>query len=152
MAKDAESYLRATNAVLVDNIRFSDFKANVAIVFVAIMMGPVLGSRDKFPSYFSLAIVLAPFLVVFFCLLICLLPRYPRLGRSNFVIKHNPDVSLFPPPESEGIELERLQVLCAINSRILYWKNLMLIISFYTCIIAVGGVIVLLLYSQISRI
>ena len=52
MAKDPATYFRATNGLLVDAIRISDFKANVAIVFVGIMMGPVLGARDKFPSYF----------------------------------------------------------------------------------------------------
>jgi len=62
MAKDPATYFRATIGVLVDAIRISDFKANIAIVFVGIMMGPVLGARDKFPSYFSLAMVMAPFL------------------------------------------------------------------------------------------
>ena len=63
MAKDPATYFRATNGLLVDAIRISDFKANVAIVFVGIMMGPVIGARDKFPSYFSLAMVMAPFLI-----------------------------------------------------------------------------------------
>ena len=40
MAKDPATYFRATNGVLVDAICISDFKANVAIVFVGIMMGP----------------------------------------------------------------------------------------------------------------
>ena len=83
MAKDPATYFRATNGVLVDAIRISDFKANIAIVFVGIMMGPVVGARDKFPSYFSLAMVMAPFLIMYFCLLLCLLPRYPRMGRAN---------------------------------------------------------------------
>src|SRR5271170_6688632 len=76
MAKDPATYFRATNGLLIDAIRISDFKANVAIVFVGIMMGPVLGARDKFPSYFWLAMVMAPFLIIYFCLLLCLLPRY----------------------------------------------------------------------------
>ena len=42
MAKDPATYFRATNGLLVDAIRGSDFKAIVAIVFVGIMMGPVL--------------------------------------------------------------------------------------------------------------
>ncbi len=144
MAKDAATHFRAINAVLTDNIRWSDFKANVAIVFVAIMMGPVLGSRDKFPAYFSLAIVMAPFLVVYFCLLLCLLPRFPQMGRAKLVIKYNAEPGLFPFPEDDEAELERLRTLCAISSRILYWKNLMLRISFLTCIVSVATIVVMI--------
>jgi hypothetical protein len=147
MARDPAAYFRATNAILVDSIRVSDFKANIAIVFVGIMMGPVLRARDNFPSYFSLTMVMAPFLIIYFCLLICLLPRYPRMGRANFVIRHNADPSMFPPPENEATELERLQTLCAISSRILYWKNLMLYVSYYTCIASIAVIIVLMGYS-----
>jgi hypothetical protein len=111
----------------------------------------VLGARSKFPSYFSLEMVMAPFLIIYFCLLICLLPRYPRMGRANFVIKRNADPSMFPPPESEATELERLQTLCAISSRILYWKNLMLYISYYTCIASIAVIIVVIGYSILPR-
>jgi hypothetical protein len=147
MAKDPAAYFRSTNAILVDSIRASDFKAQVAIIFVGIMMGPVIGARDKLPSYFSLGMVMAPFLIIYFCLLICLLPRYPGMGRANFVIRRNADPIMFPPPENETTELERLQTLCAISSRILYWKNLMLYISYYTCIVSIAVIIVLMGYS-----
>jgi hypothetical protein len=147
MAKKPAAYFRSTNDILVDSIRASDFKAQVAIIFVGIMMGPVIGARDRLPSYFSLAMVLAPFLIVYFCLLICLLPRYPGMGRARFVIRRNADPSMFPPPENETTELERLQTLCAISSRILYWKNLMLYISYYTCIVSIAVIIVLMGYS-----
>jgi hypothetical protein len=93
--------------------------------------------------------VMAPFLIIYFCLLLCLTPRYPRMGRANFIIERNADPSMFPPPESEAAELERLQTLCAISSRILYWKNLMLYISYYTCIISVATIIVLMAYSHL---
>jgi hypothetical protein len=146
MARDPASHFAETNNVLVDAIRNSDFKANVALIFVAIMMGPVIGARDKFPSYFSLPIVLAPFLIVYFCLLLCLLPRYPRMGRVDFVVRHNAAASLFPAPEDEAMEVERLRTLCAISSRILYWKNLMLQISYYICIITVGAIAVLVVF------
>jgi hypothetical protein len=120
MAKDAAAYFRSTNAILVDSIRASDFKAQVAIIFVGIMMGPVIGARDKFPSHFSLEMVMAPFLIIYFCLLICLLPRYPGMARANLVVRSNADPSMFPPLENETTELERLQALCAVSSRILY--------------------------------
>jgi hypothetical protein len=96
MAEDPAAYFRSTNAILADSIRASDFKAQVAIIFVGIMMGPMLGARTIFPSYFSLAMVMAPFLIVYFCLLICLLPRYPRMGRAHLVIRSNADPGMFP--------------------------------------------------------
>lgn len=147
MARDPARYFADTNAVLVDAIRNSDFKATVALIFTAIMMGPVLGARGRFPSYFSLAIVMAPFLIVYFCLLLCLLPRYPGMGSAEFVVRHNAAPALFPPPENEATELERLRTLCAISSRILYWKNLMLQISYYTCIFTVSAIVVLVVFS-----
>lgn len=136
MAQDAETYYRNLIGGFSDAIRISDFKANVAIVFVAIMMGPVLAFRDKLPAYLPMWAVLTPFLLIFLCLLICLFPRYPRRGRVHFIIARNADPSLFLPPEGAEIELERQKTLCAILSQILYWKTLMLYISYYTCMAA----------------
>jgi hypothetical protein len=137
MAKDAETYYRNMIGGFSDAIRISDFKANVAIVFVAIMMGPVLAFRDKFPPYLPLWLVLLPFLLIFLCLLICLFPRYPRRGRVDFIIARNADPMLFHPPGGAEIELERQQILCAILSQILYWKTVMLYVSYYTCMLSV---------------
>jgi hypothetical protein len=144
MAQDAETYYRGLIGGFSDAIRISDFKANVAIVFVAIMMGPVLAFRDKLPPYLPLWAVLTPFLLIFLCLLICLFPRYPRRGRVNFIIARNADPSLFQPPEGAEVELELQKTLCAILSQILYWKTVMLYVSYYTCMataLAAGGVI-----------
>ena len=71
------------------------------------------------------------------------------MGRANLVLIRNADPSMFPPPESEATELERLQTLCAISSRILFWKNLMLYISYYTCILSVVTIMVLMVYSYL---
>ena len=92
---------------------------------------------------------LAPFLVIFVCLLVCLYPRYGREGRVHFVIARNAPPHLFPGPESDEIELEKLQTLCAILSRILYWKTLMLMISFYTCLVTVAVVALLVVYESL---
>jgi hypothetical protein len=137
MPHDAETYYRNMISGLSDAIRISDFKANVAIVFVGIMMGPIVAFRDKFPPYLPLALILLPFLVIFFCLLICLFPRYPRQGRVHFIIARTADPGLFQLPDDSGLELDRQQTLCAILSQILYWKTAMLYISYYTCIVCV---------------
>jgi hypothetical protein len=137
MAKDAATHYRNTIGALTETIRISDFKANVAIVFTGIMMGPVISFRDKFPHYIPIGVALAPFLLIFFCLLICLYPRYINQGRAQFLIARNAHPSLFQPPERDEHELEAQQTLCAILSRILYWKTLMLRISFFTCLLTV---------------
>ena len=143
MARDAETYYRNMIGGFTDAIRISDFKANVAIVFVAIMMGPVLAFREKFPPYLPLWLVLLPFTLIFLCLLVCLFPRYPRKGRVDFIIARNADPAVFPPPEAPEIELERQQTLCAILSQILYWKTVMLYVSYYTSMLSVFAVAVL---------
>ena len=52
-----------------------------------------------------------------------------------------------PDADDEEAELERLQTLCAILSRILYWKTLMILISYYTCLATVGFMALLVLYE-----
>ncbi len=149
MTPDAETYFRNTISAYTGAIRWSDFKANVAIVFVAIMMGPVIGFRDKYPPYLPLVLLLAPFLIIFFCLLCCLYPRYPRQGQVHFIIAHNADPAIFQVPGNDDVELERQQTLCAIFSQILYWKTLMINISYYTCIFSVVAIAALVAYSWI---
>jgi hypothetical protein len=146
-AKDAAAHYRGVIGAFTETIRLSDFKANVAIVFTGIMMGPVVAFRDKLPSFVPLDLALAPFVLGFLCLLICLYPRYGREGRVHFVIVRNASPKLFPGPDDEDIELEKMQTLCAILSRILYWKTLMLLISFYTCIVTVAAFAAIVLYE-----
>jgi len=150
MAKDEAGFYRETLATYGGNIAMSDFKANVAIVFVAIMMGPIVGLGNKFPAYLPMAVALLPFLIIFFCLLVCLWPRYPKEGQESFIIARNADPSIFKVPEADEIHLKRQQQLCAVFSRILYWKRLMLYISFYTCILSVAAGTGIMIYSSIS--
>ncbi len=113
------------------------------------MMGPVISFHDKLPRYLPLDVALTPFLIVFLCLLICLYPRYGREGRVHFVIARNAAPHLFPGPDSEEIELEKLQTLCAILSRILYWKTLMLLISYYTAIATVAVMALIVVFESL---
>ena len=151
MAQDAASFYRNMIGAFTETIRISDFKANVAIVFTAIMMGPVLAFRDKFPPFVPVGLVLAPFILIYFCLLLCLYPRYRNEGRAQFVIARNADLRLFPAPDNEEHELERQQTLCAILSRILFWKTLLLRISFATCLASVVAISALVAYSQFQH-
>ncbi len=124
-------------AAYTDAIRASDFKANIVMFFLSLTMGPIIFNRDKFPPFLTMPVVVAPFLVLFFCLFVTLLPRYPRRGRSSFFIsgKAKPeDFRYRGPNPNEAMEL---QLRVAILSDILYWKTLCLRIAFFICIASV---------------
>lgn len=128
-------------------IRVSDFKANLGVLFVAIMMGPIVAYRDKYPHFLSLPLVLAPFLIAFFCLLIVVYPRYPKRGRASFLVTPNPRKSDFVFVENSDDNLEQRKLTCAILSGILFWKTLCLTISMVVCLATIAVIFFLLLYS-----
>ncbi len=130
-----------------DTIRTSDFKANLVVLFVAIMMGPIVANRDKYPHFLPLPVVLAPFLISFLCLLFCVYPRYPRRGRKNFLVVRKPSKSDFVFAPDSKDDLEQLKLRCAILSQILYWKTLFLLISVYICLVTIVIIFALLVYA-----
>ena len=132
-----------------DTIRTSDFKANLVVLFVAIMMGPIVGYRDKYPHFLPLPVILAPFLVSFLCLLVCVYPRYPRRGRRNFVVARKPRKEDFIYSESVADDIEQLKLRCAILSQILYWKTFFLLIAVYICLATIAIIFFLLVYALI---
>ncbi len=147
MPQDAATYYRNQIAVYTDAIRMSDFKANVAIIYGAFTIGPILAFSNKFPPFLPLPAVLLPFVIVFFCLLVCLLPRYPREGRASFIIARNANPGDFKIPENHQVVIEQQQVLCVILCRILYWKTVYLRISFSIYVVGTVIVAALLGYS-----
>jgi hypothetical protein len=146
-APEAAQYFSDLISAYTDAIRVSDFKANLTVLFVSIMMGPIVASRAKFPPFLSLPVILSPFLVAFFCLLICVYPRYPRRGRQNFLVVPNPQRSDFVFIPEEGDEVEQLKLRCSILSGILYWKTIFLQIAFFICLFAVALIFFLLIYA-----
>jgi hypothetical protein len=140
----AAKYLSGLINGYTDGIRVSDGKANIAVLFVAFMMGPILASYEKFPRFLPLPVALTPFLVVYFCLLVCLVPRYPKSGKNNFVIQRNARPQDFVYVDDPIADLEQLRLRCAILSQILYWKTLFLRISFMVSLVSVVAVLILL--------
>lgn len=149
MASDPKTYYRNQIAAYTDTIRISDFKANVAIIYGAFTMGPLMGFADRFPPFLPLNAVLMAFVLVFFCLLVCLYPRYPKAGRATFLIKANAKPDDFVVPASQQVVLEGQQTLCVILCNILYWKTVMLRISFGIYILGTLFAAALLVYSKI---
>jgi hypothetical protein len=123
MPKDRDAQLRNLIAGYTDSIRLSDVKANIAVLFVAIMMGTVLGFRDSYPKYLNVPVLLAPFIVIFFNLLASVYPRFPRAGRKRFPIWRNSEPEDFDFISDPVLEVEDLPARCALLSRILFWKT-----------------------------
>jgi hypothetical protein len=139
MSKDPADYFRGLAAGYTDNIRASDFKANIVMFFLSIVMGPVIFTRDKFPHFLSLPVLVAPFLLIFFCLFTALIPRYPKRGRANFIVSRDaaPEDFAYRGPDEDEAEL--LRTRCAVLSEILWWKTTCLRIAFavsLTCVAA----------------
>lgn len=128
-----------------ENINTTDFKANLVVLFVAIMMGPILAERDKYPAFLPLPLIMAPFLIAFLSLLFCVLPRYPRSGPGKMILSANPIREDFVVSD---IDVAALKSRCAMLSQILYWKTLFLLLAVYI-VLASMFVISILFFLEI---
>lgn len=137
MAQQPAEYYGGLSAAYTDAIRASDFKANIVIFFLSIAMGPVIGARDKLPSFLPLPVALSPFLVVFLCLFVALLPRYPSRGRANFLVSRTAAPGDFRFVDDYEHEVSQLRLRCAILSHILFWKTACLRVVFFICMASV---------------
>ena len=137
---------RSLIAGYTEAIRASDFKANIAFLFVAFMMGSVLWNYTSFPSYLPVQLVLLPFLIVYFSLFMVLLPRYPKRGAKNFRVARNLTPADFEHVADTEDDIEQLKLRCAVLSGILWWKTQFIRIGFLLSIVCVFLTMVLLLY------
>lgn len=146
LASDPSQSYRSLVAGYTDSIRASDFKANIAILFVAFMMGPILGNYTRFPSYLPISIVLLPFLIVYLCLFLVLIPRYPKRGSKNFVVSRTATAADFENVVEAEDELEQLKLRCAVLSELLWWKTFYIKVGFFVSMVCIIATIFLLLY------
>ena len=143
---DAAQPYRGLIAAYTDAIRAQDFKANIAILFVAFMMGPILYNYPKFPAYLPIPFVLLPFLIVYFCLFLVLIPRYPKRGSKHFIVSRTAVAQDFANITQDEDELGQLRLRCAVLSELLWWKTLYINISFMLSIVCIFITIALLFY------
>ncbi len=139
---------RALLAGYNDAIRNSDMKANIGFLFVAFMMGSVLYNYTYFPSYLPIEPVLVPFLVVYFCLFMVLLPRFPRRGAKNFRVERNLMAADFDNVAATEDDIGQLKVRCAVFCDILWWKTQFLRAALLLSIVCVFLTMFLLLYVR----
>jgi hypothetical protein len=137
-------------AAYTDAIRQSDFKANIAFLFVAFTMNPILYNYTLFPGYLPVQLVLLPFLVVFLCLFMVLLPRYPKRGAKTFRLSRNLMPADFDSVAETEHEIDNLKLTCAVLSDILWWKTLWIRIAFFLSIVCVFIAFFLLFYVRYS--
>lgn len=143
MLDEQLAHYRAQAGIYTDAIRMSDFKANVAVIYGAFTIGPIIGSRASIPHFLPLTAILLPYVVAFFCLLLCLLPRYPRSGRSTFPISRTTNPDDFVSPNNDLAQVHQQLDLCIVLCKILYRKTYLLRISFG---IYIAGTISVLVY------
>jgi hypothetical protein len=150
-ASDPAQPYRSLIAAYTDSIRASDFKANIAILFVAFMMGPILGNYTRFPSYLPIPVVLLPFLIVYLCLFLVLIPRYPTRGSKNFLVSRTAAAVDFKHVGETQDEIEQLKLRCAVLSELLWWKTLYINIGFImsmVCIVLTSVLLLFVWYTQ----
>ena len=145
-ASDSSQPYRSLIAIYTDSIRASDFKANIAILFVAFMMSPIVGNYTRFPSYLPIPFVLLPFLIVYLCLFLVLIPRYPKRGSKNFLVSRTATADDFENVVEAEDEIEQLKLTCAVLSELLWWKTLYINIGFIVSMVCIVLTIGLLLY------
>ncbi len=148
MAQEPADYYCGLSAAYTGAIRASDFKANIVIFFLSIVMGPIMGSRDKFPSFLPVPALLSQFRVVFFCLFVALFPRYARRGRTNFRVSRTAAPTDFQFVDNSHAEVAQLRLRCAILSHILFWKTACLRIAFGVCIASVVLATPMIIYYE----
>ena len=67
-------YFRDFSAIFTDAIRSSDFKANIALLFLPLLMVPILSAHERGLEGVPLWVVLAPFLAAYFFLILAIFP------------------------------------------------------------------------------
>jgi hypothetical protein len=147
LATPVQAY-RGLIAGYTDAIRASDFKANIAILFVAFMMGPVLGNYTRFPKYLPIPLVLLPFLIVYLCLFAVLIPRYPKRGAKHFLVSRTATPSDFMNVVEAEDELEQLKLRCSVLSELLWWKTQYIRVGFVVSMISIVSALFLLIYVR----
>src|SRR5271157_6485527 len=114
-------YFRDFSGIYTDAIRSSDFKANIALLFLPLLMVPILSAHEKNLAHVPLWLVLAPFLIAYFFLILAIFPRYLRSEKSNFHLSRNASADDFTFVHDSDVELEDAKHRIALLSQILYW-------------------------------
>jgi hypothetical protein len=131
------NYFRDFSVIYTDAIRSSDFKANIALLFLPLLMVPILSAHERGLAHIPLWMILAPFLTAYFFLILAIFPRYLRSEKSAFHLSRTAGPHHFSFTHETSAELEEIKHRVALLSRILWWKTLYLRISLGVCLVAI---------------
>ena len=130
-------YFRELSAAYTDGIRSTDFKASIALLFLPLLMVPILDAHEKGLAQIPLWVILAPFLISYFFLVLSIFPRYRSSARSTFHLSRDASPSHFTYTHDPLAALEEVQHRVAILSRILWWKTLYIRIALGVVLIGI---------------
>ncbi|MGA8448398.1 MAG: Pycsar system effector family protein [Roseiarcus sp.] len=130
-------YFRDFSAIYTDAIRSSDFKANIALLFLPLLMVPILSAHERGLAGVPLWVILAPFLAAYFCLILAIFPRYFRSEKSSFHLSRTAGPHHFIFTHDPTVELDEVRHRVALLSRILWWKTLYLRLSLGICLVGI---------------
>jgi hypothetical protein len=131
------NYFHGYSAIYSDAIRSSDFKANIALLFLPLLMVPILNAHQRYLGHIPLWLILSPFLAAYFLLILAIFPRYFRSERGSFHLSPTAAAHHFSFEHDSDFELEEIKNRVALLARILYWKTLYLRLSFGICLISI---------------
>ena len=118
-------YFRDFSAIYTDAIRSSDFKANIALLFLPLLMVPILSAHERGLAGVPLWVILAIF------------PRYFRSEKSSFHLSRTAGPHHFTFTHDPTVELDEVRHRVALLSRILWWKTLYLRLSLGICLVGI---------------
>ena len=130
-------YFRDLSIAYTDAIRSSDFKANIALLFLPLLMVPILEAHEKGLAHVPLWVILVPFLTAYFFLVLSIFPRYLRSEKSTFHMSRDASPEHFNYVHDPLVALEEVRHRVALLARILWWKTLYIRIALGVCLVGI---------------
>jgi hypothetical protein len=123
LSPETVDYFERLIATYTENIRASDFRSNILIVFIAISVSPIMAFRSEFPRYIPMQLLVVVPLCSIILLLISIYPRFLAIPGYPFLVSRSVSPDLFPlPVEDKETTLAQLRSRCVAFAKILYWK------------------------------
>jgi hypothetical protein len=150
LSPDTVTYFERLIATYTENIRASDFRSNILIVFIAISVGPLLAFRGEFPRYIPMQLLVVIPLCSIILLLISIYPRFRVIPGYPFFVSRFVSPDLFPlPADDDETVLAELRSRCVAFAKILYWKVFFFKIAIALCFIYLIALLALTFWSGI---
>jgi len=153
LSEEAVAYFERLIATYTENIRASDFRSNILIVFIAISVSPLMAFRGEFPRYIPMQLLVVIPLCSIILLLISIYPRFRVIPGYPFYVSRSASPDLFPlPADDPETILAQLRSRCLAFVKILYWKVFFFKIAIALCFIYLAALLALTFWSGIMAL